>query len=465
MRSRTLQRLCVLIFIARIALPTPVAADKLPVGPPQAVGGPYEGAPIETRFEGNDAEVRFLVGKYGMDVERAIDIANWLGDAAPLLTALPGQVDTYADARLVYGGSDQGRDLAVGELRIEIKAKHVADVRLEGLVEAIETLQVGDFRAEVAVDRVPMTLAELEALAEAERARQAPALVDIEFDFDRGELIVTPFSESSSRVDFASKCSNVSGGTLDGARRVLFVDPDQAGCHREGGDCTVAFPMRFSGYYGITTAGHCLYGVSAGQYPASGWGFVSSPANSDSDLYYVYTPQDMYVSGEAYWYRSGYLNNGLEDIGFIRRTSSTTGYPARIWKWDTQEWRHIVRYAAAPLLTGMMVCQHASDAAEFGAGTYCGEVLKPRTNYSGSASSGNYTQIDFTQNPYGSCCMHGGGGSSGSPMQYNGVVYGTFSAGGFIATYYRVDAIQASMAAVTSDVKFICYQAVFCNPS
>jgi len=183
---------------------------------------------------------------------------------------------------------------------------------------------------------------------------------------------------------------------------------------------------------------------------------------------YVYTPQDVYVSEEAFWYKNGYENGGVHDVGFIRRTSSSAAYPARIWKWDTQEWRHIVGFEATNLLKGMIVCQGASDAAENGANTYCGAVDKPKTNYDGSANSGNYTRVDFTQNPYGSCCGAGGSGSSGSPMHYNGVVYGTYSYDAFysfLGTFERIDAIQSAMSAVTSDVKFVCYNAVFCNPS
>lgn len=461
MREQVRPTALLVVLVSSVLLPVPVAAEN-PVGEErQLVGGPYEGAPVETRFEANDAEVLYWVRRYGTDTERAIDIANWLADAAPLLTALPEQIDTYANARLIHGGSDVAGELPVGEIRVEIKAKHPTDMRLQGLVESLRTLRVGDFVAEVTVDRVPLTLAELDELAAAERARLAPALVDIEYDFDRGELIIRPPAEAEAGSHFASLCPNVTGGNLDGARRVELVDPSRTtGCYLLPYPCTVAFPMSFNSRYGITTAGHCLR-----HYAKYSSGYVQDAATSDADLYYVYTPDDVYVSGTAYWYRSGYENNGAHDIGFIRRSSTSTGYPARIWKWDTEEWRHIIGYEATNALVGMIVCQGASDAAEFGANTYCGAVDKEKTNYDGTTNSGNYTRVDFTQNPYGSCCGSGGGGSSGSPMYYGGFVYGTFSYGHFLGTYERIQSIQATMSSASSDVRFICYNATFCNPS
>jgi hypothetical protein len=68
-----------------------------------------------------------------------------------------------------------------------------------------------------------------------------------------------------------------------------------------------------------------------------------------------------------------------------------------------------------------------------------------------------------------------GPGASGGPVFYGGFVYGLFSNASNCddsgeapctpARYYRVSTLKLSMESADSDVHFICYEAVFCNPS
>jgi hypothetical protein len=153
---------------------------------------PYEEAPIETSLDANDAEVRFYGNKHGVGIDRAIDIANWLEDAAPFLTALPELTDIYADARLLHGRSAAAPDLPLGEIQVEIKVTDPSDPDLRGLVESIAALRVGEFAAQVAVYRVPRSLAELNILASEQMTGLEPGSVEIVYDFDRGEVILRP---------------------------------------------------------------------------------------------------------------------------------------------------------------------------------------------------------------------------------------------------------------------------------
>lgn len=152
----------------------------------------HDQSPVETQFEPNDAEVNFLANRHGVPIDRATDIANWLAHAAQPLTALPELTAIYTDARLVHGGSDAAPDLPIGEIRVEIRVTDPWDLDLRNLIAAIEGLRVGEFAAQVVVYRVPRSLAELNLLASEQMTGLEPGSVEVLYDFDRGEVTLTP---------------------------------------------------------------------------------------------------------------------------------------------------------------------------------------------------------------------------------------------------------------------------------
>ncbi|MGH7482066.1 MAG: hypothetical protein ACRELV_07915 [Longimicrobiales bacterium] len=434
--------------------------------------GPYEDAPIETTFEANDAEVIFYANKHGVPIHRAIEIANWMEEVAPLLTELPELTDTFADMRIVHGGTDATPALPVGDLRIDISAKDPSDPHLRGIVAEIEELKAGSSEVEVTVVQVPRSLAELDELASAELAAQSPKSVEIDYDIANGTLIVGPVPEPEADSTWLSQCANVTGGSLDGGRKIRLDNDGSSGCQTEI-RCTSGFPMRFNSAYGITTAGHCTDATFA-NYAASSTGFVTNYTDRDTDLYWVHQPNDIYLSANAYWYDGPAVGSNDDDVAFLRRVSSSSTHPGRIWKWDTGEWRNITGYETSFAPVGITVCAAASDASVNGASTYCGEVIDSVTNYAGGESGSlRWTEVDYTQGSFNKD-KSGGAGSSGGTIFYAGFVYGMQShasncpsSGGSCtpARYYRVSGVMLAMGAVSSDVKFICYNAVFCNPS
>ncbi len=464
--------LTLLILVALVA--SPVSASELGAWPDQpGLTAPYEDAPVETSFDANDAEVLFYANKHDVPLARAVEIANWLEDAAPLLTALPELTATYADARLVHGGSDAAPELAVGEVRVEVKAKDPSDPDLRSLAESIESLRVGQFAADVVVHQVPRSLAELNSLAAAELARVDPDSVAVEYDFDRGKVILVPVPEPEPNTIWTSQCSNVSGGWLDGGRRIRLDNDTTGGCQTEA-ECTSGFPMRFANSYGVTTAGHCVDGIGA-NYAANSSGFVTNYSDRDTDMYWVYQPNDIFVSANAYWFDGPFIGPNDDDVAFLRRVDTSAIYPAQIWKWDTSEWRHITGYELTYALVGMTVCAAASPASVNGAGTYCGEVIDSLTNAIGTDSGIlRWTEVDYTQGDY-HVGKSGGPGSSGGTIFYGGFVYGMQShasncdASGTLpctpARYYRTLWLRYAMLDASSDVEFICYNAQFCELS
>lgn len=460
-----------------VLLTTPVLGAELrtansPNGDIAPVG-PYEDAPVETSFDAEDAEVIYYANRHGVPTSRAIDIANWLDQAQPLLTALPTLTDTYADARLVHGGADSEAGLAAGEIRLAVMVKDPSSSVLRDLLDDLESLTVGAFSVDVSVAEVPRSLAELEAQAEVE-LRDTSAPMTVEYDFEKGTVILSPAPPGSSEFDgdvWASSCADVSGGQLDGGRRIQMDDPDYAGCQRISG-CTSGFPMQLAYQKGVVTAGHCAEFL----YPADSYGFVTNASDRDMDMYWVYQPNDIIASAYAWWYDGPVAGLNDDDVAFLRRTSSSATYPGQIWKWDTSEWRHITGYEADHALVGQTVCEAASPAAENGASTYCGMVVDWDTNYLGQNTGyKRWTKVDFTQGDYHQG-KSGGHGGSGGPMFYGGFVYGIYSTAPYDcpgdgtgsctpAMFYRIDAMKQAMKAIISDVGFICYNSTICAPS
>jgi hypothetical protein len=460
----------VILLISGALVGSPVSASE-PREPLTTL--PHEDAPIETSFEANDAEVKFYENKHGVSTSRAIDIANWLADAAPLLTALPELTDTYADARLLHGGSEAAPDLPVGEIQVEIKAKDPSDPELRRLVEAIEALRVGQFSADVAVYAVPRSLAELEALATEIMAQEDPALVQVEYEFDRGEVILTPVPPRDPDSIWTSQCTDVSGGWLDGGRRIRLDNDGIGGCQTER-ECTSGFPMRFANTYGVVTAGHCIDSTGV-NYAADGNGFVTNSADRDTDMYWVFQPNSIFVSANAYWFDGPAAGSNDDDVAFLQRTDGSALYPGQVWKWDTSEWRNIIGYESTYAVVGMTVCAAASPASQNGASTYCGEVIDSVTDaFGGESGFLRWTEVDYTLGADHQG-ISGGRGSSGGTIFYAGHVYGLQSNADDCdpvgtspctpARYYRIASLKAAMQAVSTDVQFICYNAQFCNPS
>lgn len=190
--------------------------------------------------------------KHGVQLVRAVEIANWLEDAAPLLTALPELEQTYSDGRLLHGGSQAAPELPVGDVLVEIRVKDPLDAELRNLVESIESLRVGTFEADVVVYQVPRSLAELDAIAADLLARISPDTMAVEYDLDRGEVSLTPAPAPDPDAMWVSQCSNVGGGTLDGGRRIRRDNDALGGCQTEG-ECTSGFPMRFARYCSVSS--------------------------------------------------------------------------------------------------------------------------------------------------------------------------------------------------------------------
>lgn len=458
--------LALTLVTAQISVPGASANDA-------RTQAPNEQASVEVRLDERDAEVLFYANKHDVTLDRAIEIANWLEAAAPHLTDLPEIAEIYADARLVHGGSSAARDLPAGEIRVEVKVTDPGDPRLRSLIESIESTRFGTFIPSVVVEEVPRSLLELDALATQMLAGMSRESVVVEYNFERGEVTLTPAPPDTGSM-WASQCTNVSGGRLDGGRRIRLDNDTLNGCQAERG-CTSGFPMRFAGTYGVTTAGHCVDAFGT-NYSADSSGFVDYPSDRDTDMFWVYQPDDIVVSAYAYW-RDGPANGNLDDdVAFLRRVDASSTYPGQIWKWDTSEWRNIVGYEASSAIYGMTVCVAASPAAANGASTYCGEVIDPITDSTGT-DTGSYlrwTEVDFTQGDYNQG-MSGGLGSSGGPVFYGGVVYGLFSRVSNCnsdgsgpctpARYYRIGSMKVAMEAASADVKFICYNAVFCDPN
>lgn len=277
--------------------------------------------------------------------------------------------------------------------------KDPLDAELRNLVESIESLRVGTFEADVVVYQVPRSLAELDAIAADLLAGISPDSMAVEYDLDRGEVSLTPAPAPDPDAMWVSQCSNVSGGTLDGGRRIRLDNDALGGCQTEG-ECTSGFPMRFANTYGIATAGHCIDGIGT-DYAANSSGFVTNPSDRDTDMYWVYQPNSIIVSAYAYWRDGPDIGPNDDDVAYLRRVDSSSSYPGQIWKWDTSEWRNIVGYEANSALAGMTVCAAASPAAVNGASTYCGEVIDPITNAFGIDSGfQRWTEVDFTQGDY-----------------------------------------------------------------
>ncbi|HEX2765320.1 MAG TPA: hypothetical protein VHR55_01570 [Candidatus Limnocylindria bacterium] len=432
---------------------------------------PSEDAPVETEFDANDAEVQFYANRHGVSLWRAVEVSNWLEDVAPLVTDLPTLSDVFADVRIVHGGSTKGSDLAVGDVRIEVSVTDPMDADFVTVRHQMESLRAGSRHVEVVVHEVPRTLAELDELATLALAREPDGgSFEVDYLISTGEVALRPVESSGTRV-WMNSCTNVTGGSLDGGRYIELDNDQLGGCQREA-RCTSGFPLRFAATYGVATAGHCL-DLNGANYAASSTGFVSNYQSRDADLFYVHQPTVRYASTNAYWH-DGPGTTDDDDAGYLRRNDASVSYPGRIWKWDTGEWRNITGYELTWAAVGMTVCNAASPAAVNGASTYCGEVTDNITNAWGDdVGYTRWTEVDYDQGLYHKG-YSGGPGSSGGTMFYGGQVYGTQSASdvdctdddGYVcspAQFYRVREFYWAMEAVTNDIQFICYNAVFCG--
>jgi hypothetical protein len=395
--GRPYGRLAPLFLAAILVFPVSASATERPSADSTPYG-PYEDAPVETSFEANDAEVLFYANKHDVPIERAIEIANWMEDATPLLTSFGEMRNIYTDVRLVHGGTDQAPDLAPGEIRVEVLATDLADADLGRAIAGLRSLRVGQFAAEIAVERAPLSLAELDALAATQLIGMDPSTVEIKYDLRAGEVTLTPATQRPDTM-WANQCTNQTGATLDGGRRIRLDRDQQAGCQTET-ECTSGFPMRLNFAYGVTTAGHCTDAIGA-NYGANASGFVLNYTDRDTDMYWVFQPNTIYVTANAYWHDGPAIGPDDDDVAFLRRTSTATTYAGQIWKWDTSEWRNIIGYEASSAPYGITVCEAASPAALNPPSTYCGEVIDPVTNAFGVDSGfQRWTEVDFTQGDY-----------------------------------------------------------------
>jgi len=437
---------------------------------------PSEDAPVETEFDEKDTEVLFYARRNGVPIPRSIEIANWMEDAAPFLTALPTLADIYANARLVHGGSADAPGLPAGEVRVEVRVTDSGDPRLVDLRGEIERLSAGPGGIDVVVKDVPRTRGELEAIAAASLSRISdPSSMEIVYDFDNGEVTLRSIDPDQDEGRWAGACADASGGSLDGGRKIRFDNDSLSGCQQEVA-CTTGFPMRFAATYGITTAGHCIDdtpGVGA-NYPANASGFVLDQTNRDSDMYQIWQPTLLHASANAFW-RDG-PGNGVndDDVAYLRRVSANVTYPGRVWKWSTGEWRNITGYESTYALEGMTVCASASQASQNGAGNYCGMVIDDVTNYLGNHTGfQRWTEVDYEQGAFHQG-ISGGLGSSGGTIYYGGQVYGLQShlsncseafCPGTPSRYYRANEAYLTMWSLNQDVEFICWHSVYCDPS
>lgn len=449
------------------------AQNQRPTLGGQAVFLPSEDAPVESEFDEKDAEVLFYAHRNQVPIPRAVEIANWMEDAAPFLTALPTLADIYGDARLVHGGSANAPDLQAGEILIEVRVTDPSDTRLMQMLGEIQRLSAGPGGIDILVKDIPRTLAELDAMAAASLSTTSdPSSMEVVYDFDKGEAALQSVDPDRAVGLWAGACADASGGSLDGGRKIRFDNDSMSGCQVEG-ECTTGFPMRFAATYGIATAGHCIDEVGV-NYTVNASGFVLDHTNRDSDLFQIWQPTLVHASATAYW-RDGPGSGGNDDdIAHLRRVSANVTYPGRVWKWSTGEWRHITGYESIYALVGMTVCASSSQASQNGAGEYCGMVVDSVTNHLGDNSGfQRWTEVDYEQGAFHQG-ISGGLGSSGGTIYYGGQVYGLqsnlcncdpFFCPGTPGRYYRANEAYLTMWSINQDVEFICYDSIYCDPS
>ncbi len=409
---------------------TPAAATDPPdAGQDLVTFEPTEDAPVETAFDEHDQEAIFYANYHGVPIERAVEVSNWMADVAPLLSDLHRLPDVFTHVRIAHGQSTAS-DLPRGEVRVEVLVTDAQNSDLVAKLDAIEALRAGGRPAEVRVREVPRSLKALQALANAELARWPAGTREAHYDLEDGTVTFSAAEGPAEGFTWtAGRCSELSGGTLDGGRAHINHHP-LSGCGFID-RCTTGFPMRFADTYGIATAGHCM-----DQYAQNASGFVLNPTAADADLYEIWNPGTRYVSANAYWYDAP---SGAEafhhDAGYLRRTSASAAYPGRVWKYSTGEWRHITRYEEFWADEGTTLCVAASAAAEYGPGQFCGIVLDGLTDASGEdtdLAGLNFSEIHFDCTdpdiyPAPIRCGGPGGGSSGGPAYYGGTVYGLVS--------------------------------------
>ncbi len=425
----------------------------------------------EFSFDVDDPEVTQYAYHYGIPVERALAVATWMEDAGPRLDHLVMDLEgNYAEVRIIHGGGRGGvlddPAMPAGDLRVELRLK---DSKTDSAVKAVEAIPIVP-GISVEMREVPRSLSELEseAVVLLEDAREQYGVhtpLDTVMDFDAGTVEVVPSSRTVEPLLFEDcATSGVTSGKLDGARAANIWHDDCSGMDT----CTSAFPARINNTYGFMTAGHCMDHLGT-----VGDGWVTGSSTSRANLRYINHPDDVYVSGRAYWY----LHDSSYDIGFVNRKYANTTYPGQLWKWDTKEMRRIYSYSAVPRSLGATICVSASVNTRTGEGTYCGIVTDQWINPTGGLLS-SYTEYDAFAAPIGRDEIPTWG-ASGSPAWYGNVVYGIYTSGwpeglpfpdsplegkGY---YQQTGYIHTRLEAMSSswDFWFICWNGVSCNPT
>lgn len=127
-----------------------------------------EGAdlPVETEFDLNDPEVTQYAGHYGVDLDRALEIATWMDAGGLYVDNLREMLEgNWADSQLVHGGGRGGEmddpTMDPGRLRLEI---FLADSEAPEATEVLARIpKLGGMTTEVI--EVPLSRVELDALA------------------------------------------------------------------------------------------------------------------------------------------------------------------------------------------------------------------------------------------------------------------------------------------------------------
>ncbi|MCP4966170.1 MAG: hypothetical protein GY926_13165 [bacterium] len=466
--------------------------------------------PTEVAFSLDGPEAAFISNRYGVTRERALEIANWQTDVAPVIEDLTEKArasGVYAHVRVDFGGGpNSDRELANGAIRIDVWVTDLSDA---ALVESIAVVTESDLKSSaselsrtgadpsslVRLIEVPKSQADVESEIADLRSALTPeenARTRFEIDWDSGKITAVGY-EAVEGVDWVyeyapyaweslTDCGRHYGALLDGGRGIAkALSNDNGTCqwyiNMEEGTCTAAYPAKMNGLWAMMTAGHCL----ASSFPAPAFeGYVSSRNDYLAETRRIDQPTTHWAQLTPYWYDNPdrpldpplYEAPHDDDVGvYIRKWGSTKMY-GRLLKnlGSSGSYRNITHHEFSARTDGLTICESAAASAAEGADTYCGEVIEEESDWAGNTNTTYnqwWTLIDYTEGDFPS--GYGGGvGSSGAPAFWGGTVYGVHTNGGGavlgpnggreLGTYERTSRVYLSaVGGATSSFQYICY--------
>ncbi|HDL41788.1 MAG TPA: hypothetical protein ENG98_02080 [Actinobacteria bacterium] len=421
--------------------------------------GPEEKLPFIDMSRPDGPAAQGYAAAHSISPEAASDVIRWQSEVIKDLKKLAPQLgDRYAGSTFLHPDDSES-----------------------GLAEVLVYVYEPSEQDEIAVESmsgvsqlVPSAVTNSEALAleelAASVAREAnpDSDVDVEVDFESGDVAITVYDSLGGQLDLVcSPSSTKTGGKLDGGRGFLIKWGSDS-CVKHA--CTLGFSGYFNSKQGALTAAHCVdsYWTGSSQISYKSNQYITS---GDSDWWIEAQCHNSCNPGGGFEWaalRPYYADWGPDDdVAFVREKYASTQPSDNIYVADVGFY-NVYGFESGNIFppTNTVLCQSASKFA-VNPGESCGEV-SDWIDYSCCnwvSTTQNWTEVDYYSGQFG------GGGSSGGPWyryfnSSNVIGMGTHSSSNTTQTRGYYERVDKAFDAIPG-LKLYCdygYGIVKCSP-